>query len=206
MKDLKTIKAEIARMSQAALKMLEITHQAFMEHNQDLIALALEEESKLNEQEKSITTDLVEFGRGCAKKEERKHAALYTDIVGDLELIGDYCKDILERVQIKIEEKLLFSEDAVREYNDLYARTYAALKEIAEALARDDLSSIGRVMKKEEHIDSLVDEYRQRHNQRMIKGICTPLACNTFLNMLDFTAAIYYHAKKIIRNLLKTKK
>jgi len=24
------------------------------------------------------------------------------------ELIGDYCKDILERVQIKIEEKLLF--------------------------------------------------------------------------------------------------
>ncbi|MFA5410974.1 MAG: PhoU domain-containing protein [Candidatus Omnitrophota bacterium] len=206
MKELGAIKSEIARMSQAALKMLEITHQAFMEHNPDLIALALEQENQLNEQEKSITTELIEFGRGSAKKEERKHATLYTDIVGDLELIGDYCKDILERVQIKIEEKLLFSEDAVKDYNDLYGMAYAALKELAEALARDDLSLIGKVMKKEKHIDSLVDEYRQRHNQRMIKGVCTPMACNMFLNMLDFTAAIYYHAKKITRNLLKTKK
>jgi hypothetical protein len=39
----------------------------------------------------------------------------------------------------------------------------------------------------------------------MIQGVCTPMACNMFLNMLDFTAAVYYHAKKIARNLLKIK-
>ncbi len=205
MKDINNIKAEIAEMSKTALACFELTHRAFMEHNTDFIAEALTEETKLNDFEKDITAGLIGWGRGCIKKEERLMATLYADVVGDLELIGDYCKDILERVQTKIEEKLLFSEDAVKEYNNLYDITDNALKEIAAALDKDDLNSIREVLKNQEHIDTLVDEYRKNHNQRMLNGICMPLACNMFLNMLDFTAAIYYHAKKIARNLAKIK-
>jgi len=205
MKDINSIKTDIAAMSRFALEMLELTHQAFMEHDVDLIAESLKRETKLNDLEKNITTDLIVWGRGCIKKEEKLKVALYADVIGDLELIGDYCKDILERVQIKIEEKLLFSQDAVDEYNGLYAITVNALKEIVSALDRDDLSSIKEVMKNQEHLDTLVDEYRQKHNQRMLDGVCTPLACNMFLNMLDFTAAIYYHIKKIAKSLAKIK-
>ncbi|MCU0652461.1 MAG: hypothetical protein MUC39_05930 [Candidatus Omnitrophica bacterium] len=205
MKGMPEIKTEISVMSKAALAMFELTHRAFMEHNMDLIAEALTEETKLNDFEKEIISDLVFWGRGCAEKEEKLKATTYADVVGDLELIGDYCKDILERVQIKIEEKLLFSEDAVKEYNNLYVLTSGALQEITDALEKDDLSLVKEVLKNQEHIDTLIDGYRREHNQRLIEGICTPLACNMFLNMLDFTAAIYYHAKKIARNLLKIK-
>ncbi len=206
MKDLETIKVEIAQMSKISLKMLETTHQAFMEHDRDLITCALDEETKLNDLEKTITISLVELGRSCAKKEELNQATIFTDVVGDLELIGDYCKDILERVEIKIEEKLLFSDEAVKEYNSLYAITENALKEVVNALEKNNPAVIKEVLKCQEHIDSLVDEYRKRHTQRMIDKVCSPMACNMFLNMLDFTAAIYYHVKKISRNLLKIKK
>jgi len=206
MKDLETIKVEIAQMSKIALKMLETTHQAFMEHDRDLITSALNEETKLNDLEKTITISLVELGRSCAKKEELNQATIFTDVVGDLELIGDYCKDILERVEIKIEEKLLFSDEAVKEYNSLYAITENALKEVVDALEKNSPAVIKKVLKCQEHIDSLVDEYRKRHTQRMIDKVCSPMACNMFLNMLDFTAAIYYHVKKVSRNLLKIKK
>ncbi|MDD4900061.1 MAG: PhoU domain-containing protein [Candidatus Omnitrophica bacterium] len=205
MKDLQSIQQEISAMSQVALKMLETTHAAFMEHDRDLITTALEEETKLNDMEKSITSSLVEFGHGCAKKEERNKVAILTDVVGDLEMIGDYCKDILERVEIKIEEKLLFSEDGVKEYNNLYALAEKSMKEVASALEKNLPSSVKAVLKHEEHIDSLVDEYRRRHTQRMIDKVCTPMGCNMFLNMLDFTAAIYYHIKKIAKGLLKIK-
>ncbi|MDD5594972.1 MAG: PhoU domain-containing protein [Candidatus Omnitrophica bacterium] len=206
MKDLETIKREIALMSKITLKMLETTHQAFMEHDRDLITTALNEETKLNDFEKTITVSLVELGRSCARKEELNQATIFTDVVGDLELIGDYCKDILERVEIKIAEKLLFSEEAVEEYNNLYAITENALKEVVNALDKNNPGAVKEVLKNQEHIDSLVDEYRQRHTQRMIQKVCSPLDCNMFLNMLDFTAAIYYHVKKISRNLLKIKK
>lgn len=205
MQNLDSIKENICVMAGLALKMWRNTHQAFMEHSLDLLAEVLKEENKLNDLEKEITSELVLFGRGAQDKIQKKEAIIYADIVGDLELIGDYCKDILERVQIKIEEKLLFSDEAVKEYHVLYRKTESALDEVALALKEDKPGLIEEAAGKEGHIDTLVDEYRTRHNQRMIDGVCSPMACNMFLNILDFTAAVYYHTKKIARHLIKIK-
>lgn len=206
MKNENNIKKNIADMAALALKMWQETHRAFMEHDLDILAGVLLDENKLNDYEKDITKELIRKSREAADKQEKADTLIFADVVGDLELIGDYCKDILERVQIKIEERLLFSDDAVKEYEELYQKTLDALDEVACALKKDDLSLVKGVLKKEEHIDSLVDKYRMRHNQRLLDGVCSPIACNMFLNILDFTAAIYYHTKKIARNLLKVKK
>jgi phosphate:Na+ symporter len=205
MGDLAGIKKKITDMAQTVLNMWQETFRAFMEHNIDLIAEILKKEEKLNRWEEEITADIVTYSRGLSDKKEELKALIYVEVVEDLELIGDYCKDILERVQIKIEEKLLFTEDAVKEYDELYHKTENALNEIVGAFKNDDIGLIKVILKKQEHIDALVDQYRARHNQRMINGVCSPMACNMFLNMLDFTAAVYYHAKKIARNLLKIK-
>ena len=205
MNDLNSVKAKLKRMSKLALKMWQMTHRTFMEHNAELISGILEDENQLNNIEKEIATDVAALGKYSSDKHAKEVAVIFAEVSGDFELIGDYCKDILERVQIKIEEKLLFAEESVKEYEVLYSKTLEALDEIAFAFERGDLSLVKIVLKKEAHIDSLVDEYRKRHNERLIQGICSPMACNMFLNMLDFTAAVYYHAKKIARNLLKIK-
>ncbi|MDI6606198.1 MAG: PhoU domain-containing protein [Candidatus Omnitrophota bacterium] len=206
MENLDSIRLKIADMAGLSFTMWQETHRAFMEHDLGLLSRVLTEEERLNNLEKEITTQLVAFGRASEDKSEKAKTLIFADIVGDLELIGDYCKDILERVQIKIEEKLLFSDEAVKEYEVLYQKTEGALNEIVYALKQDTPGSVGPVLKSQEHIDTLVDEYRLRHNQRMLDGICSPMACNMFLNILDFTAAVYYHAKKIARNLLKIRK
>jgi phosphate:Na+ symporter len=205
MRDLNNVKNKIREMSGLALSMWKVTHRAFMEHNLDLLSKVLEDENKLNNFEKEIAADLVELGRSLQDKKDKSRILAYAEVVEDLELIGDYCKDILERVQIKIEEKLMFSDDAVAEYEILYKKTESALDEINCALEKDSLGLVKEVLKGERHIDSLVDEYRAKHNERMIEGVCVPIACNMFLNMLDFTAAVYYHAKKIAKTLLKIK-
>ena len=205
MQALDNIKKKVIEMSKLALRMWQATNQAFMEHDLGLLSKVLEEENKLNNLEKEITSDLIELSRLTSNQAERARAIVYADIAGDLELIGDYCKDILERVQIKIEEKLLFSDDAVKEYEDLYHKTEEALNEATCVLERPNLTLGESALKDTEYLDGLVDEYRARHNQRLIDGICSPLACNMFLNMLDFTAAVYRHAKKIAKGLVKIK-
>jgi phosphate:Na+ symporter len=199
------IKKEIAGMSELALSMWRQTHKTFLEHNEDLIQGILDDENTLNDLEKKLTSRLLEAGRKSVDPAEKSQIFIYADVVADIELIGDYCKDILERIQIKIEEKLLFSEETVKEYEDLYRKTEAAFDEVVCALQRDNPDILKVVLKSEEHIDALVDRYRTSHNERMLAGVCTPLGCNMYLNMLDFTAAVYYHTKKIARNLLKLK-
>jgi len=205
MTNLDDVKVKIRDMAELVFKMWQETFRTFMKHDEDLIPPILQIEDKVNGLEKEITTDLVNIGRAASSEIERANVNIYTDVVGDLELIGDYCKDVLERVQIKIQENLLFSEESVKEYEILYHKTEDALSEIVRALKKDDYALIKDVLRHQEHIDSLVDEYRRRHNERLMKGICVPIACNLFINMLDFTAAIYYHTKKIARNLLKIK-
>ncbi len=205
MQDLNSIKTKIASMSRLALSMCQMTFRAFMEHDLDLLSGVLKEENKLNDLEKEITSDLIQLSHKTSNKSEKSKAIIYTDVVGDLELIGDYCKDILERVQIKIEEKLLFSEDAVKEYSELYNKTVEALEEVVCALERDKLGLAKEVLKDEEHIDNLVAECRKRHNQRLIDGICSPLACNMYLNMLDFTGQIFHHTKSVAKDILEIK-
>lgn len=205
MKNLESLKVEIASMAAVSLKMLELTHKAFMEHNTERIEKALEEESIINKMEENITIDLVDIGRSCVKESERENALILVGVVSDLEIIGDYCKDILERVQIKIEEKLLFSEEAVLEYNNLYSLTEKELIKIVDALEKNDFKGFGDILKNKKAIDKLVEEYRKNHNQRLLNGVCIPIACNMFSNMLDFTAAIYYRVNKIAEVLLKIK-
>ena len=203
MQELESVRLKTVEMAELTLAMWQLTHRAFMEHNLELFPWILDKENRLNELEKQIGEELAKFGQKPYSEEEKIKAMAYANMAGDFELIGDYCKDMLERIQIKIEEKLLFVEEAVSEYEVLYKRAEGALSELDFALKKNNPSLVKDVIKKDEHIDALVDEYRKKHNQRLIEGRCTPFACNMFLNMLDFTAAIYYHIKKIAKNLLK---
>ncbi len=205
MHDLKDIKSSIADMSKLAFSMWQLTFKTFMEHDLDFLSKALKEERRLNELEKEVTSDLIELNRITQDGHEKSKIMVYIDLAGDLELIGDYCKDILERVQIKIEEKLLFSDEAVKEYGELYRRIEEALDDIVCALEKDKLTLVKEVVKNDLDFGTLVEEYRRRHNQRLIDGICSPLACNMFLNMLDFTAQVFHHTKAIANNILKLK-
>ena len=205
MVNLNSIKEKINRMSHSASCMWQLTYDAFIEHDVELISKALEEENKLNSLEEDINKEIIALAGAPVSSKEKAQLITYPNIAGDFELIGDYCKDILERIQIKIEEKLLFSEGAVEEYKDLYNKTKGALDEVVFVLEKDNPALIKEVLRKEEHIDTLVDKYRQNHDQRMLAGECTPMGCNMFLNMLDFTAAVYYHIKKIAKSILEIK-
>jgi phosphate:Na+ symporter len=205
MTELESIKQKVISMADRSMRMWQLAYDAFIEHDEDLITQALEEENKINALLDEVNNSIINIGKAPISVEEKLNIAIYADMAADFEMIGDYCKDILERIQIKINEHLLFSEDAVEEYKELYDKTKTSLEEVVFALQRDNPGLIKEVLKKEEHIDTLVDKYRGQHNERLVMGKCTPLGCNLFLNMLDFTAAIYYHTKKIAKSILKLK-
>lgn len=204
MADLDTIKDKVVEMASLALKMWQTTFETFMEHDLDLLAKVLEDENRLNNYEKEIDMDLINLVK-VTNGQTKQSALIYADVVGDLELIGDYCKDILERVQIKIEEKLLFSDDAVKEYIVLYNIVEGELKKLVDAFSKDEICVLKELSKGHKGVNNLVDDYRKRHTERMIEGICSPMGCNMYLNILDFTAEVYHHIKNIARNLAKLK-
>jgi phosphate:Na+ symporter len=205
MENLISIRRNIEEMAGLALSMLKTMYDGFMKHDLDILLGVLNDEARLNDMEKAITLALIDLSKGKISDSDKKNIMLLTNIVADLEEIGDYVKDMIERIEIKIQENLLFSDEALSEYKHLYSVVEAGLSDVVNSLKMNDKNFAKRALGDEGHVDDLVQKYRQTHTQRLISGICLPFACNMFLNLLDFSAQIYHHTKIIAQNILELK-
>ena len=203
MEDLILIREKINEMAVLALSMLKATFVGFMEHDLDILAGVLKDEHRLNEMERAITLSLIDIAKAKTTAADKKNIMLLTNIVADLEEIGDYIKDMIERIEIKIQEKLLFSDDALSEYKHLYSVVETGFCDIVNSLKMKDDNFAKRVLHDEEHVDNIVEKYRNTHAQRLISGICDPRTGNMFLNLLDFTAQVFHHTKAVAKNILE---
>ena len=204
MQDLISVRKKITEMAELALAMLKTTFDGFIKHDVEVLAGVLKEEQKLNEMEKAITVSLIEISKGKVTSREKKNLMSLTKMVADLEEIGDYVKDMIERIEIKIEEKLLFSDEALDEYKYLYGVVETALTNIVNALKTDDRNFSNMVLCGEA-VDKLIEKYRNAHTRRLLSGVCDPRSGNMFLNLLDFTGQISHHTKSIARSMLGLK-
>ncbi|MDP3143049.1 MAG: PhoU domain-containing protein [Candidatus Omnitrophota bacterium] len=205
MKNLTNIRSQIKEMSKLTLSMLKNTYDGFVKHDLDILSAVLKDEDRLNEMEKVITLFLIDVSREKPTAAEKKNIVFFTNIVADLEQIGDYIKDMIERIEIKIEEKLLFSDEALEEYKHLYDLVETELADADKSLRMNDRNYAQRVLCDGQHADVLVGKYRQAHAKRLMAGVCDPRTGNMFLNLLDFTAQISRHTKSIVRNILALK-
>ena len=200
MEDLIAIREEIKKMAALTLSMLRNTFDGFIKHDLEILSGALKDEERLNDMERTLISSLV----AISEKNDigKTNNMLLSNIVGELEEIGDYIKDMIERIEIKIEEKLLFSDDAVEEYEHLYNVVETDLADVEKALRMNDKNFARRVLCiTEDQVDNLVRKYKETHAQRLMKGICLPRASNMFLNLLDFTARISHHSRAIAKNI-----
>ena len=114
-----SVREKINQMAELALSMLVGTFDGFMKHDLDMLSNVLNQEHELNDLERSLSFSLVQLSKEKTKAADNRYITLLVEIIADLEEIGDYVKDMIERIEIKIQEKLFFSEDALSEYTHL---------------------------------------------------------------------------------------
>jgi len=203
MESLISIREKINQMAGLTLSMLKTTFDGFMKHDLDILACVLKDEQRLNDMEKAVNLSLIDISKGNINTTDKKNIILMTNIVADLEEIGDYIKDMIERIEIKIQEKLLFSEEALDEYKHLYSVVETALSNIVNSLKLNDNNFSQMILCGKDEVDKLIEKYRDAHAQRLMSSICDPRAGNMFLNLLDFTGQISHHTKSIAKNILE---
>ena len=205
MENLVSIREKINEMAKLALSMLKATFDGFMQHDLDILANVLKDEQRLNDMEKAITLSLIDISKNKITDSDKNNITHLAKIVEDLEEIGDYIKDMIERIEIKIQEKLFFSEEALAEYRHLYGVVETALYNIVNSFKLNVSSFSQMVLSAKEDTDNLIEKYRDAHTQRLISGICDPRAGNMFLDLIDFMGQIFHHVKSIARNILELK-
>jgi len=195
------IKSKTLSMAGKVCMMIDLIQKGFMENKLEPLAVAMKEESDINQMEKSITCDILGMAGASKDEKEKKNLIIYEQIVEMLERMGDEAVNIVERIEIKVHEKLLFSDMGVEQFNETYDTMRKSVEMAKEFLNKQDPSLKEKVINNGFHVRDLVERYRKEHTDRVIQGLCTPIAANMYFDMLDFTGNLARHSSSIVKLL-----
>lgn len=195
-------KAEVIRMGEYAYKGLEETNLYLTTQSQKHSETALQIEGALNNLDRKITDYLIELsGESMSELESAKHTALI-DSVRDIERIGDHFENIVELIDYKISNKVLLTEKAEEDLNDMFDLTILTVKQAIMSLDKMDREDALAVVQKEDQIDKMERTYRKKHIIRMNEGACSGSAGIVFVDIISNLERIGDHAVNIAEEVL----
>jgi len=196
---IKEIKDKVIVMADKMRDMVDLVSKGFMEHRQEFLTGAMKIEGEINAMEKSLTNNVLELSKGIKNEKDRKELVRLQQAVEMLERMGDEAASLVERIEMKNAEHLLFSETGVEQFNETYNTMRKSVEMMRDFLKGKGSGAKERIIDNGFHVKALVERYRQEHTDRLVRGICTPMAANMYFDMLDFTGNLARHASNIVK-------
>ena len=197
--EIKEIKIKIIDMADRIWQILGLIEKGFMENKLEPLSDAIKEENLINEAEKILTKNIIELSKIVKSAEDKQELMIMEQMVETLESMGDEAANIIERIEIKVIENLLFSDLGVRQFNETFSAMKKSVEMMREFLNKKNPELKERVIDNGFHVKGLVERYRKEHFERLIQGLCTPMAANMYFDMLDFTGNLARHSSSIVK-------
>ena len=126
-------------------------------------------------------------------------------MVNDLERVGDHCENLWQLGLRKKNQKVLFSETALVEIQELADKTREFLAFIISALERRDSTIAQRAEYMEDAIDLMESNLRNNHITRLNTGECAVLPGLIFIDMLHNFEKIGDHTYNVAKAIIGAK-
>ena len=138
------------------------------------IAHSIEEgEDQIDLYEDKLGTYLVRLSSKNLTMEESREISKLLHVIGDFERIGDHAVNILKSAKEMQVKKYVFSGQAQQEISIISSAIEEIVDLATNAFVKNDLYLASKVEPLEQVVDSLKDELRNRHVQRLQNGECT---------------------------------
>lgn len=142
-------------------------------YTRDGFADVQKEEELVDRYEDKLGTYLVQITRLELTKQQNIMVGKYLHSITDFERMSDHALNIAECAQEMHDKKLNFSKYATHELSVLRSAVSEIVALAVKAFVEDDLSIAYRIEPLEEKIDSLCDEMKLHHINRISDGTCT---------------------------------
>lgn len=125
----------------------------------------------------------------------------YAAIVDDVERIADQSTNIAKLARYKANYNVPFTKEAQEEINQLREIINQVINDTISLLKKYDSLKVQNILAKEEQIDQMVRDIKEKHFQRFFKNICTAEAGPIFVDILVNLERISDHCVNIAEYL-----
>jgi phosphate:Na+ symporter len=194
---------ELSRMASFAREMMACANKAFTGSD-------LEEAKKVRELEEVV--DMLQYeivnylstmlSQGTLTERQSIRLAGLMHVAGDIERIGDHCENIADFAELKQEEGIHFSTEALEEIGGAFDKLNEIVDDSIRALHDGNLTLAKKVIEGESEVDELEITLRTRHIERLNNGLCNPVSAITFIELIHNLERIADHCRNIAEALI----
>ncbi|HLR35994.1 MAG TPA: Na/Pi cotransporter family protein [Tissierellales bacterium] len=195
-------KKEVLRMANIVGENLINAKKSFLNKDEKLTNEVFQQETVINRLEREITTYLVELSNEPLSEEQHGLVNTLFYTINDIERVGDHADNLAELAQYRIDNRLLFTDDALDELKIMFDRTEKIYRKAIEAFEEVDYNLSMEVKDSEEKVDELEKEYRVNHIERLNKLMCEPSSGVVFLDILSNLERVADHSSNIVQYVL----
>ena len=189
---------EAERMKTMSVKNFKLAMRAFVLQSTEKMEKLLRREEIIDYLNHEITSTLVQANSlnlsegDCIIVSEMYH------VLHDLERIGDHSMNIMEYVDTCQERHIVFSEEAMKELEDMGEKVGRVIEICWKAYKERDISYANEAETMEARVDDMTRELKDHHIERLKHGNCSAKSSMVYTDMVTDLERISDHAIGIL--------
>ena len=190
---------EVVRMGKVVSENLNHAMEGMLtlEPNEKAIEEIIKKEVFINKIEKRLTEYLVKISNLSLTEDQSKTVNNLFYTVSDIERVGDHAENLAEFIQYRIDHGITFSESAQEEFKNMCDTVIKCFDDSVTARETEELEYIRSVIKLEDEVDTMEEELREKHIERLMAGKCTADVGVIFLDAISNLERVADHAVNI---------
>ncbi len=193
---------ETVRMARLAQESLQHAYQGFVSQEPQCLKDVVQTEEAIDNLQREITSYLIQLSQQEISWEISESLPVLLHVVNDLERIGDHAENLMELAERRIDDKMQFPPEAIKEIQRMYVATQAMAEDVMLALSDSDAEAARRALEREEELNRLQLVLNEHHIERLQKGKIHPLAGVVFLDFVDNLERVGDHMTNIAQSVL----
>jgi phosphate:Na+ symporter len=199
---LEQTRREIVRMAKTAKRAVRSAVAGIMDSDFRKLQTARQAEDFTDAFQFEITSYLSALSSRHLSDEVSIELPVLLHTVNDLERIGDHAVNIVEIAERKIDQKIVFSNSALTEAEQLQRQIEQMFDRIIASLQDGDKRAAESALENEGHLNVMQVEFRRSHVERMRDGLCSPEAGLIFIDLVDNAEKIGDHLANIAQAVM----
>ncbi len=189
------IKEKMILVCQSLMKMLKLAFESFRRPADKSLQEAEEVKDKIHHYSSELTGFII--SKSPLSETGREWAKPYLSIASSLDRMTYNIEGILDRLKAKSQNHLLFSDQAVKEVNDVFQEAMRLLEKLPDLITTQDKILAQRIGEEGRSMFRIANGYSVEHEERLIQGICVPKHSPIYLGIIESLKGVMVHILEV---------
>jgi Na+/phosphate symporter len=180
--------------------MLELIFDGFRKPTEKSFQEANEVKDKIRHYSSELTGFVI--SKTPSNEKGREWAKPYLSIASSFDRITYNIEGILDRLRVKAQNHILFSDRAVKEVNDVFQEAMRLLENLPDLILTQNKLLAQRIGEEGRSMFKIANGYSEEHEERLIQGICVPKSSPVYLGIIESLKGVIGHVLEVSERIV----